>query len=220
MTLSNIIVLLFINFVVSYLWHVAITTLFLFLTIYTTKSTQFKSEKIQNLQHKFGLNTNILYYSGCRASPTTFDTLIPFTRPIIIFETTNDSEFVIYHEFSHLKQRHTLKYFILTMFIGSIVSISLSKVVWWENLLIDIISLQILGRFYEIEADKIAIKRCSTEQLFQAISMFNDIKKDRYQQTYLDKFLNLIDVHPTEKQRIHMIKDEIISRKNNFRDIV
>lgn len=191
------------------------TLTFLMLTIYCTKSTRFKSEKIQNLQHKFNLNRSIQFFSGCRAFPISFDTLIPFVKPIVILETTNDSEFVIYHEFAHIKQHHTLKYFILTIIIGSVISLAYDKVVWWENLLIDIISLQILGRFYEREADLIALKYCTTEQLYQAISLLNDIIKQKSYKSWFDKIIELIDVHPTEKQRINMIKSEIIARKNN-----
>lgn len=213
--LLNICWLLFVNFLVCYLWHVSMTLTFLFLTIYCTKSTRFKSEKLQNLQHKFNLNKNIQFFSGCRASPISFDTLIPFVKPVIILETTNDAEFVIYHEFAHIKQYHTLKYFILTMIISSAVSLVCDKVVWWENLLIDVISLQILGRFYEKEADLIALKQCTVEQLFHAISLLNDIAKQKYQKSWFNKFIELIDIHPTEKQRINMIRSEIIMRKNN-----
>lgn len=175
---------------------------------------------MQNLQHKFNLNRSVDFFSGSRAFPVSFDTLLPFIKPVIIFETSNDNEFVIYHEFAHIKQHHTLKYFILTMVISTIFAILYDKIMWWENLLIDVISLQILGRFYEYEADKIAIKYCTTDQLFQAISFMNEIKKNKRQNSIFDKFINFFDIHPDEKQRISLIRSEIIARKNEASGVV
>lgn len=219
--LLNVIWLLFINFLVCYVWHISLTLIVAFLTIYYTKSTKFKSEKLQNLQHKFNLNRSIQFFSGSKAQPISFDTLIPFVKPniIIIFKTTNDLEFVIYHEFAHIQQNHTLKCFILTMIIGGVMSIVFDKVVWWENMLIDLISVQILGRYYEREADLIAQKHCTVEQLYQAISMLNDTKR-QYKMSWFDKFMELLDIHPTEKQRINMIRSEIVARKNNSSNFV
>jgi len=85
-----------------------------------------------------------------------------------------------------------------------------------ENFIIDIFTYQILGRYFEHEADMIAIKNCSIDELYYALSMLNDIKKNKYTSAIFEKILRFIDVHLTETQRIKLIKTEITKRKHNI----
>lgn len=213
--MNNVIQLLLLNFFVCYIWHIALTFIFFVATTYITKSSKFKNQKLLNMQQKINLSTYLTFYSGCHTQPISFDLLIPFINPIIIFESMNPNEFVAYHEFAHIKKKHTLKYFLLTTFIGCYLALVFDKIVWWENVLIDFVSFQLLGRYFEHDADIYAIKLCSDEELLKAISLLTDIKKEKFVQSYFDKFINIIDVHPTEKQRIASIRKELLVRKCN-----
>jgi Zn-dependent protease with chaperone function len=164
---------------------------------------------------------NIIYYSGTgKASPITFDSMFPFFNTVILFESMNDITFVINHELAHIKQNHTLKHFILTVLIGILVTIICDKILWWENWLIDIVAGQILGRMFEKEADAISIKCTSTEELYKAISMFNLMKKEKSVTGFFEKITHYMDIHPTEKDRIALIKKELIQRAKNEAQLV